>query len=348
MSRLAVDVGGTKIAAALYADRDGGARPRAEVRLDTAAYRALDEALSTLLAEPRFAAVLAHERLEAAAIAVAAPLEGAVLRGPNLPWPIERAAVAGTLGLEPEALCWLNDVEAAAWALDRLGSAALCTLQRGRPDPLGPRVLLAVGTGLGTAAWVPGEGGLAPRVIAAEGGHVEFAPQCDEDVRLWSFLRARFDHVSVERVVGGAGWPELYAFVLEDAPALAARACLDPERLVRERALAAARIAAAARERRCPAALGVLAIWARALAAAAGNAALAWGATGGVVLGGGMPPRLLAVLSTPAFVQRYGAKGRLAAWVRRVPLAVIRKPQSLALRGAIAALESRRGRGRGV
>ena len=69
------------------------------------------------------------------------------------------------------------------------------------------------------------------------------------------------------------------------------------------------------------------------LGSEAGNMALKVLATGGVYLGGGIPPRILAALAQPAFMQAFLNKGRLSTVLREMPVHVILNPKA-ALLGA--------------
>src|SRR4029077_16008814 len=57
--------------------------------------------------------------------------------------------------------------------------------------------------------------------------------------------------------------------------------------------------------------------------AEAGNLALKIMATGGGSLGGGIPPKMLAKLSGPLFMQAFTGKGRMQALLESMPVMVI-------------------------
>jgi glucokinase len=144
-------------------------------------------------------------------------------------------------------------------------------------------------------------------------------------LELLRYLFVRFAHVSSERVCSGSGIPNIYAFLRDTGqatePAWLAQqiaAAPDPTPLIVQAALDASR----------PSELCVatLETFVTILGAEAGNLALKVLATGGVYLGGGIPPRLLALLQRPAFLETFRGKGRMADLLDRVPVHVILNP----------------------
>jgi glucokinase len=81
-------------------------------------------------------------------------------------------------------------------------------------------------------------------------------------------------------------------------------------------------------------------LFVRVLGSEAGNLALTVLATGGVYLGGGIPPRILDFLSDKAFIERFGTKGRLSQVVQRIPVQVILHPDAALLGAACYGLEA--------
>ena len=65
----------------------------------------------------------------------------------------------------------------------------------------------------------------------------------------------------------------------------------------------------------------------------ASNLALKVLSTGGVYLGGGIPPRILPQLQQPRFMEVFTNKGRFSELMQKMPVHVIRNPKS-ALYGA--------------
>jgi len=313
---LAGDVGGTNFRLALFPRAGGAAEP-----LWRATYPSRGAAWRTLVARAR------HESgapaLAAACVAVAGPVVDGKAELTNLGWSLSAHELARTLELEDAPL--LNDLEAAAHGLAVLAPAALHGLQRGE-ERTGHRVLCSPGTGLGQAAAV--WDGRRHLVLASEGGHATFAPLDDDDRALSDFLAERHGHVSQERVLSGPGLVALYEFHhrrdgLAESPALT-RALAHGE--------GAAAVTRAAHEGE-PLARRTLLHFARLLGAEAANLALKFLATGGVYLGGGIPPRILAFLDTPEFREGFLAKGRMRPLLARYPVRVVLDPDC-ALRGA--------------
>jgi glucokinase len=91
-------------------------------------------------------------------------------------------------------------------------------------DPLGPKVCVGAGTGLGECFLTPsgsgGDDGLY-ECYPSEGGHVEYAPRSDLEIKLWNYLLRKFEYrhrVSVERVVSGRGLANCYEFLALEFP----------------------------------------------------------------------------------------------------------------------------------
>jgi glucokinase len=138
---------------------------------------------------------------------------------------------------------------------------------------------------------------------------------------LWSFLSARFGHVSYERVCSGQGIANIYDFVRSRTP--------DAEPADFAAALAAAHdrtplIAKAAMEDPLNRlASEALELFAAILGAESGNMALRVLGTGGIFLAGGIPGRTLAYLERPAFLEAFVSKGRFKEMLSKVPVHVV-------------------------
>jgi glucokinase len=248
-----------------------------------------------------------------AAIAVASPGGGDEIRLTNRAWSFSRRELQNSLGLD--ALDVLNDFGAIAWAVPALGAADVVTLhgEHGAP-PRSPVSVLGPGTGFGVAL-LTGDAADGWKVVETEGGHVSFAPLGDEERQIAMWLNARFDRVSNERLLSGAGLSHIDAALAAGGDlsrALDQRATFrDPAAIV-DAALAGHDLVA----RRA------LARFCAVLGSVAGDAALIHGAAT-VMIAGGIVPRFIPFLRSSAFRERFLAKGRMAACLESVAIRVI-------------------------
>ncbi|MDQ3950576.1 MAG: glucokinase [Gemmatimonadota bacterium] len=316
------DIGATHARLALISPEHGVARPAREAVLPSQRYDSFETLLAAFLKPPPLLPI------ERAVFAVAGPVVHGRAELTNIGWVVDEAQLGAALGIPAVRL--LNDLVALAYAVPRLTSDALRTLQRGEPVERGTIAVVAPGTGLGEAflTWERAD----YRAHPSEAGHADFAPTDALQEELLTWLRRRFDHVSYERVCSGSGLPNLYDFLKERGTA--------PEEPWLADRLAAADdcspvIVDAAFDARTPSALALAALelFATILAAEAGNAALRVLATGGVYLGGGMPRRILPLLERESSIERFRQKDRMTDLLALIPLHVI-VARGVALRGA--------------
>jgi len=71
----------------------------------------------------------------------------------------------------------------------------------------------------------------------------------------------------------------------------------------------------------------------------AGNLALTCMATGGIFLGGGIPPKILPALQKSDFLESFAAKGRFSSFVAAIPVNVIRNDKAALMGAAQRAFE---------
>lgn len=327
---LTVDAGGTRTRLALH-DTEGGAgggalAPMALEELPSASAPRLEHLIRGFLERHPVAG-----RIEAACIGVPGPVLGGSVRATNLPWVIDAPAFAEDLGIPKVRL--VNDHVATAAALPLLTPEDLITLHPGRPERE-RRVfaVLAPGTGLGQAYSVRGGDG-RHHPFPSEGGHVEFAPKDALEIELLKYLQEKLRRrVSIERVLSGPGLMNIYFFLrdrsLGEEPAALRdeiAAASDPAAVVSGHGLDGSHAI-------CSMALDV---FARVLGSQAGDVALTYLSTGGVFLGGGLPPKLAPRLRSGATAEAFLRKGRLSPLVEMTPLHVVTNERA-ALLGAAA------------
>ncbi len=332
---LAGDLGGTKTILALLTAAAGPRAPVVEKRYPSHQYAQLESMVAVFLQE--HAAYLAMDGLQGAAVGVAGPIVGDRATITNLNWVVERTQLAATLGLPPERVRLLNDLEAAATAIPHLQPQDLHTLNPGQAIPGAPIAVIAPGTGLGEGflTW----DGTGYRAHASEGGHADFAPGDRLQLALLNFLYQEYQHVSVERVCSGIGIPNIYRFLREmgqvEEPEWLREAIAqagDPTPVILHHALASAGSIPICRQ--------TLEMFLSILGAEAGNLAIKLLARGGVYLAGGIPPRITAALDGPHFMQAFASKGRFTAMMHAIPVSVVLHPQAGLLGAGYAAMQA--------
>ncbi len=305
---LAGDIGGTKTNLAFFEVQGRGLMPVAEGTFASREHASLDDIVR------RFVSVHALP-IDRAGFGVAGPVKHGRCEAVNLPWVVEARRLARELGLESVAL--LNDLEANAYGIAALAPEDFVVLNAGAPDAKGNAAVIAAGTGLGEAGlyW----DGKQHRPFASEGGHADFAPRQALEADLLRYLLAQFEHVSYERVVSGPGLYNIYRF-LRDTGRREEPLWLGEEMRVGDPAAAITRAALAGTSPLCGQALD---LFVSIYGAEAGNLALKVMATGGVFVGGGIAPKIIAKLRETIFTKAFTAKGRLRPLLEAVPVRVI-------------------------
>jgi glucokinase len=306
---LAGDVGGTKTDMAIFSPEKGPKKPLLEATFPSGAYRGLEAIVREFMGR-------VEREVDRASFGVAGPVIRNRVQVTNLPWIVDAEVLREELGIWDVAL--LNDLAAIANGVPHLESDEVYTLKEGRPDPEGAIAVIAPGTGLGEAflTW----DGEHYRPHASEGSHVEFAPADPRQMQLLRYLWPRFEHVSYELVCSGMGIPNVYSYFRNGGYAE------EPEWLADQ--LAETQdptpiIVNAALEEKCELCELTLDTFVTILGAEAGNLALKVMATGGVYVGGGIPPRILPALEQGAFLEAFHRKGRLGDVLEDVPVRVI-------------------------
>ena len=312
---VSVDIGGTHARFALADVADGRVQSLGEpVTLKTAEYASLQTAWQA------FGETLDHPLPRAAAIAVASPIGGEVIKLTNNPWIIRPALVKERFDVDDFIL--INDFGAIGHAVAQVGPEHFQHLC-GPDQPFPTRGSITVcgpGTGLGVAQVLRVDGGY--HVIETEGGHMDFAPLDALEDAMLKRLRKTFTRVSVERICSGPGIVGIYE-TLADIEGRAVQR-LDDKTIWGMALDGSDSLALAALDRFC-----------LALGAVAGDLALAHGPHG-VVIAGGLGLRLKDQLVNSGFEQRFTAKGRFQHLMRSVPVKLITHPQP-GLFGAAAA-----------
>ena len=239
------------------------------------------------------------------AVAIANPIEGDWVRMTNRDWAFSIRAAQRELELT--TLLAVNNFTALAMALPHLGAAGRRQVGGSEPQPNGVIGLVGPGTGLGVSGLIPS--GDRWVTLASEGGHVNFAPSDERELRVLQFAWKTHPRVSAERLLSGPGLELIHAALAREDGAHPALAAAD----IVQRAVAGG-------DAVCTEALEC---FCGMLGAVASDLALTLGATGGIFVGGGIVPRLGDWFDRSPFRRRFEDKGRFRAYVTRIPTYVL-------------------------
>ncbi len=253
-----------------------------------------------------------------ACLGVAGPVREGRCEATNLPWVIDSREIARQLKLPRVGL--INDLEASAYGIVALETRDFEALNQGACGSQGNRAVVSAGTGLGEAAlfW----DGREHRPFATEGGHADFAPRNHLETQLLDYLLKRYSRVSAERLISGQGLVNIYQFLKDTERAEEPKWLVDqmrhkdPPAVITESALGG----------KSPLCVQALDLFVSLYGAEAGNMALKVMATGGVYLGGGIAPKIVAKLREPVFMNAFAAKGRMRPLLQTIPVRVILNP----------------------
>jgi glucokinase len=309
---LAGDIGATKTALALFEATGSSLRLARHAEFVSHDYPSLEAILGEFMPAP------GPTVLDRACFGVAGPVENGIAHLTNLPWVVDEQALLAAL--RTPSVSVINDLQAAAYGMLFVDPTKFAVLHAAPVPDHATVAVIAPGTGLGEALlfW----DGERYHAVASEGGHADFAPKTDQEIELLRCLRQRFGHVSYERILSGDGIANVYAFLRKDdsEPAWLA------ERLAHgDRNAAITEIALAGQDRVCVEAVDM---FCAILGAEASNLALKGLATGGVIIGGGIAPKILPALRRGGLIARFTDKGRFSDWAGKLYLRVALDPRA--------------------
>lgn len=241
-----------------------------------------------------------------ASIAIACPITGDWVAMTNHSWAFSIAGMKSNLGLDNLEV--INDFTAVSMAIPMLKPEHLIQFGGDQPVADKPIAVYGAGTGLGVShlvhvdkRWVS---------LPGEGGHVDFAPNSEEEGIILDVLRAEIGHVSAERVLSGPGLVNLYRAIVKADNR-------EPEnyrpRDVTERAL----------DDSCIDCRRALSLFCVIMGRFGGNLALNLGTFGGVYIAGGIVPRFMEFFKASGFRAAFEDKGRFKDYVKDIPVYLI-------------------------
>ena len=306
--RLLADIGGTN---ARFAMEIGKHDFAAIEVLPCNAYADLQSAIAAYLSSP---AVLAlslfpsqRQAVRHAAIAIANPVDGDLVRMTNHHWTFSIEALRQAAGFEH--LVVVNDFSALAMSLPHLEAHERVQVGAGQAQQQRTIALIGPGTGLGVSGIIPAGNRWIP--LCSEGGHVSFSPGNEMEIDILRAVLKEYPHVSAERLISGMGLELMYRVLakMQHAPDVTE--------------ISAAEITGRALDGSCAICMLTVENFCGMLGSVAGNLAMTLGATGGVYIGGGIVPRLGDFFMQSSFRRRFEAKGRFADYLSQIPTFLI-------------------------
>lgn len=306
---LGVDIGGTKTSLGLFEVQGDTVMLRREATFPSKAHNTFEELVVRFLADGGPAPSVLS-------IGVAGPVFDNKVKLTNLAWEFDGKVLAHDLRIDRVVI--INDLEATAYGLSGLTPEDVATVfDRGVGQP-GNMAIIAPGTGLGEAGifW----DGETYRPFATEGGHSDFAPRTALDLELQAYLKKEDEIVSWEHVVSGPGIHRIYQF-LRDVKGYKEPSWLT-ENFKNDSNPTAVISHAALRELddTCSLAMELFVSY---LAREATSLALKHKATGGLLLGGGIPPRIYPLLRKDLFRTQFIQNSRMTDLLENIPIKVI-------------------------
>lgn len=312
---LAGDIGGTKTHLALYRATADDVQHIHDKKFRSTAYQSLQDIITEFLQDqPEY-------KPDRISLGVAGPILDGVVELTNLSWTLRVEDLVHSTSVKDVRL--INDLEATAYGLAALSPGDFTTLHEGHSPARGNMAILAPGTGLGEAGlfW----NGRSYFPFPTEGGHCDFSPRTSFDFELSQYLEAQYGVVSWEKVVAGPGIYDIYKFLRD------VKKVEEPQWLAdiwASETHPSARISNTAAENGAAICVEAMQHYVRYLGHEAANLVLKMKATGGLFLGGGVPPKISGLLKSYNFFNHYMDSDRMQHLLQTVPVRIINNEQT--------------------
>lgn len=306
---IAGDIGGTKTILSLYEMTDQVWQGGRKISFESGTYHALEAMLKDLIAG-------AGGTPTVLCLGVAGPVVAGQSEVTNLGWMLDERELSRVTGIPKVKL--LNDLHAMSLGLLHLPDASFVDLNPEGIRQSGNRAVLAAGTGLGESIlyW----DGHRYHALATEGGHTDFAPNNEQEDKLLAYLRDKYQgHVSYERILSGSGLINIYEYLRDSGFAEESDSFRAYVATNDDIASAISHCALFTGDRLC---MEALRMFVSIYGAEAGNLVLKCFATGGVMIGGGIAPKILSAMTSDVFMDSFCAKGRFADFMRKTSVRV--------------------------
>ena len=304
---LVADIGGTNIRLAISDSNN--------TLIDIETYQCRDfscllDVIQCYLTEKEIAQVSIN-----ACLAIACPVDTDIISMTNLPWQFSQTGLKKALNLNK--LILINDYTAIGMAIPMLTDDQKVKIGGGKAFLDKAIAVCGPGTGLGVANLLP----IANKwyYFGGEGGHVDYAPIDDKEIKILRHIKTFKKRVSYEQLLSGYGLEQIYQALLinEHGENLAEQSTT----------LTAKDISTQALTKTCLLSQQALDLFCQVLGSFAGNLALTMNTQGGVYIAGGIVPRFIDYLKDSDFRQRFEAKGRMSPLNKEIATYVITEKQ---------------------
>jgi glucokinase len=304
------DVGGTNIRLALI--RNGALQQITKYLCNQ--FDTITDAIN------QFANDVHVDTFEYGCIAIACPVNNDLVKMTNHTWAFSKKALQNELQLK--SLFVINDFSAVAYSLPTLNQDQIIQIGSGEPTEKGNIAVFGPGTGLGVEHLTWTNNGW--QTLDGEGGHVDFAPNDEQDLVVWRYIKAKLGRVPAEELLSGRGIVNIYTAIAKHD---GVNPKFDDPAEITNHALA----------NTDPSCVKAVQQFCRVMGSFAGNLALNLCTTGGVFIGGGVASRLGEFFVNSDFRQKFEDKGNFAGYVKNIPTYLIDEPDH-GLLGALAHL----------
>ena len=307
------DVGGTNCRFALARRTSAGTELLNLSTLTVAEFESFDAALEAYLSgldhRPRFAA-----------FALAGPKFDGCIQMTNVGWSASEKRLVDHFGFEHVSLS--NDFAAMARGAAIMPDVNFTDIISGPLNYERNVAVLGPGTGLGVAGILSGQ---PPQILSTEGGFTAFTPRDDLEIEILKWLMGQLDFVAAEDIVSGPGLLNIYKALcnIHGQPIKFSA----PSEVVSD----------AVYEGLSKQSVHV---FCNALGGFAGNTAHTLGATGGVIITGGVAAHIAPFIDSSDFTERFKQRGRSSWFTQNIPVRLL-VAEATALYGAAAFITDR-------
>jgi len=274
-------------------------------------YDALEHYLTRLDHRPKYAA-----------FALAGPKFNGAIRMTNLQWEASEIEIKNRFGFDLVTIS--NDFAAMARGAAIIPDDGFKTVIDGKVNYSNPVAVFGPGTGLGVAGILPGK---PLRILPTEGGYSAFAPQDYLEDEILKIMRAELGFVASEHVLSGPGLLRSYKAICQIRGV--SDIATQPDEVM---AAAEANPKSVARE--------AVRVFCNVLGGFAGNTAYTLGASGGVIIAGGVARHVAPFIAASDFKTRFKSRGKASWFTQNIPVRLL-TAHSVALYGAAAFIGDR-------